>query len=71
MTYPKTASVTPRYQYKGFWIEIFIDADFENHRLLFYVSVELPGDKDCINSNPYESREEAEFAAEEMIDSWN
>jgi len=32
MTYRKTASVTPRYQYKGFWIEMFIDADFKNNR---------------------------------------
>lgn len=59
------------YQYKGCWIEIFIEADFKRDRLLYVASVELLNGRDVITSSIFESREEAEFAAEELIDSWN
>jgi hypothetical protein len=59
MTYPKTASLASRYQYKGFWVKIFISGDFKNNCLRFYASVELPGDRGSIDSSPYLSREEA------------
>ncbi len=61
-----------RYQYKGYWIEVFLDADDNDcDRILYSASVELPNETGVISSHPQESREEAEFAAEELIDSWN
>lgn len=58
-----------RYQYKGFWIEIFLEPDFEHNRILYTASVELPGRGGVIATTGSESREEAE--AEELVDSWN
>lgn len=60
-----------RYQYKGIWIEIFIEADFENNTFAYHAYIELPREEGCLTSNACGSREEAEFAAEELIDSWN
>ena len=69
-----------RYRYKGFWIRVFLEADFErdeggtlscDHRILYNASVELPNKCGVISGEPKESRHEAEFAAEELIDSWN
>lgn len=60
-----------RYCYKGFWIEIFLEADFEHDRIFYTASVELPNKSGVILGEPKESRDEAEFAAEELIDSWN
>lgn len=60
-----------RYCYKGFWIQIFIEADFERGRILYTASVELPNNKGVISGKPTENRDEAEFTAEELIDSWN
>ncbi len=59
------------YCYKGCWIEIFIEADFERERILYTASVELPNKGGVISGESKESRHEAEFAAEELIDSWN
>lgn len=70
-----------RYRYKGFWIQVLLEADFErdayggtlscDHHILYTVSVELPNKGEVISGEPKESRDEAEFAAEELIDSWN
>lgn len=61
-----------RYQYKGHWIEVFLNADDNDcDRILYSASVELPNEAGVISSHLKESREEAEFAAEELIDSWN
>ena len=64
-------SQAKRYQYKGCWIEVFIEADFKRDRLLYVASVEIPGGRGVIKSSTFESREEAEFAAEELVESWN
>ena len=60
-----------RYRYKGFWIQIFLKADFERGLILYTASVELPNNRGVILGKPTENRDEAEFAAEELIDSWN
>ncbi len=60
-----------RYCYKGFWIQIFLEADFERGLILYTASVELPNNKGVILGKPIENRDEAGFAAEELIDSWN
>lgn len=64
-----------RYQYKGFWIEIFFENNFElaiGHELSgWYASIELPNNGGCISTGMLCDRENAEFAAEELIDSWN
>lgn len=60
-----------RYQYKGHWIKVFIELD-ENEEFFDYVSyVELPRNEGVIESCRNATREEAEFAAEELINSWN
>lgn len=60
-----------RYCYKDFWIQIFLEADFERGLILYPASVELPNNKGVILGKPTENRDETEFAAEELIDSWN
>ena len=60
-----------RYEYKGFWIEIVIEADFERGCVLYEAVIELNNRGGIIKTCSTEIREEAEFAAEEMIDSWN
>lgn len=60
-----------RYQYKGYWIHIYLEADWEYNLILYTASVELPNDGGVVTGYSKESREEAEFAAEELIDSWN
>jgi len=60
-----------RYLYKGFWIRIFLEADFERDLILYTASIELPNKDGVILGELKESRDEAEFAAEELIDSWN
>ena len=60
-----------RYSYKGFWIQVFLEADFEHDCIFYAASVELPNKGGVISGEPKESRHEAEFAAEELIDSWN
>lgn len=60
-----------RYQYKGFWIESFIEPDFETGKFKWYSSVELPRNQGCILGSLKTTRVESEFAAEELIDSWN
>ena len=60
-----------RYRYKGFWIQIFLKADFERGLILYTASVELPNKKGVVSGEPKENRQEAEFAAEDLIDSWN
>ena len=64
-------SYLKRYLYKGYWIEIFLEADFARDRILYTASVELPNNRGVILGKPTENRDEAEFAAEELIDSWN
>lgn len=59
------------YIYKGYWIEIFLEADFVRDRILYTASIELPNKKGVVSGEPKENREEAEFAAEDLIDSWN
>ncbi|MBE9191426.1 hypothetical protein IQ230_13930 [Gloeocapsopsis crepidinum LEGE 06123] len=58
-----------RYQYKGFWIRVFIDIT-ESQRFNYVACVELPR-SGIIQTTHLSSKEEAEFAAEEIIDSWN
>lgn len=60
-----------RYRYKGFWIQIFLEVDFERDRILYTASVELPNKDGVISGELKEGRDEAEFAAEELIDGWN
>lgn len=60
-----------RYQYKGFWIDISMIPDFENHEISYEASIELPNQKGVVSDYPYSSLDEAEFAAEELIDSWD
>lgn len=69
-----------RYRYKGFWIQVFLEADFVrdaeggspcDHRIFYTASVELPNKRGVISGEPKDSRDEAEFVAEELIDSWN
>lgn len=59
-----------RYQYKGYWIETFIELD-ESEEFYYVSYVELPHNEGVIESHLSGSREEAEFAAEELINSWN
>lgn len=60
-----------RYQYKGFWIDISLIPNFENHEFSYQVCIELPNQAGIISDYSYPSLDEAEFAAEELIDSWN
>ena len=62
---------TRRYQYKGFWVDISMIPDFENHEILYQVDIELPNQEGVISDYPYPSLDQAEFAAEELIDGWN
>lgn len=57
------------YKYKGFWIKVHIDPTDNPFRFLHTASVETPT-RTAVNS-PKETRDEAEVAAEELIDSWN
>jgi hypothetical protein len=54
-----------RYQYKGFWVEIFIE---ENG---YQAYVELPHQGGVISSKVLPNLDQVEFAVEELIDSWN
>lgn len=65
-----------KYQYKGFWIEVFLESNsessqFEDQLFDYYASVELGGNRGCITTGLYSDKENAEFAAEELIESWN
>ena len=60
-----------RYQYKGFWIEISLIPDFENHEISYQASIELPNQDGVFSCYSYPSIDQAEFAAEELIESWN
>ena len=65
-----------RYQYRGFWIEIFLEPSFEQSRFKedsfnYSAMIELWGNHGCISVGSYSDKENAEFAAEELIDSWN
>lgn len=60
-----------RYQYKGFWIDISLAADWENGRILYAAAIELPNKEGVVHDYPKETRQESEFSAEEIIDSWN
>ena len=60
-----------RYRYKGFLVHVFLETDFERGLILYTASVELPNNRGVILGKPTENRDEAEFAAEELIDSWN
>lgn len=60
-----------RYQYKGHWIEIFLKPNWQHNCILYTASVELPNEGGVVPGDIYKSREEAEFAVEELIDAWN
>lgn len=60
-----------RYQYKGYFIETFIHLDLDKGSFYYTACVELLNNKGVIECFPKNSRNEAEFAAEELIDSWN
>lgn len=61
-----------RYQYKGFWIEIFLETDFQQKNFWYEFSIEMPNwGEGVIRHSPYVSSDQAEFAAEELIESWN
>jgi hypothetical protein len=60
-----------RYQYKGFWIESFIEPNFETGEFKWYASIELPRKQGCISGSLKATRVESELAAEELIDSWD
>lgn len=51
----------------GFWVARTSAAK----TLMSTAPVELPNKKEVILGEPKESRDEAEFVAEELIDSWN
>ncbi len=58
-----------RYEYLGYWIEVFI---VEVEGVLFYSpSIELPNERGVISGGNYGSWDEAEFATAELINSWN
>lgn len=60
-----------RYQYKGFWIDISLNTDFEQKTFWYEASIELPNQEGVISDYPYPSLDQAEEAAEVLIDSWN
>ncbi len=61
-----------RHQYLGYWIEVFIELLPEKEDEFGYTStVELPGKRGVITGRLYSSYDEAVFAAEELINSWN
>lgn len=60
-----------QYQFKGFWIDISLNTDFEQKTFWYEVTIELPNQEGIVSDYPYPSLEQAEFAAEELIDSWN
>lgn len=58
-----------RYQYLGYWVEIFI---VEVEGELFYSPyLELPNERGVIVGGEYGSWDEAEFAISELVNSWN
>lgn len=71
MNYHGNHSQPNRYRYKGFWIQVSLEADFVRDRIFYTASIELPNNKGVISGKRKENRDEAEFAAEELIDSWN
>lgn len=61
-----------RHQYLGYWIEVFIEPLPDDKDELGYTStVELPNQRGVISGGLYGSYDEAIFAAEELINSWN
>lgn len=43
----------------------------ENHEIIYQDSTLLPNQEGVVSDYPYPSLDEAGFAAEEIIDSWN
>lgn len=75
-----------RYQYKGYWVEIFMCQEpdlnqyYERFREegfspklshLYQACVELPNERGTVEGEKYGSADEAEFAVTELIESWN
>lgn len=67
----RTTQHSKRYQYKGHWIDIALQADFSQKNFWYQATIELPNQAGVISEYPYPSLDQAECAAEEMIDSWN
>lgn len=68
----KLSQYTSRYKYKGHWIDIMLNTDFEQKEFWYEVTIELPNRGGVITSDyNYPTIDGAEFAAEELIDSWN
>lgn len=55
-----------RYQYKGHWIEVFIEEDGS-----YSASIELSRERGIIACSGAPYVEQAEFIAEELINSWD
>jgi hypothetical protein len=61
-----------RYQYKGYWVEMFTAQDPDKDKYFLYQPcVELPNGRGTVTGGKYDSVEEAEFATVELIESWN
>ncbi len=59
-----------RFQIQGYWVEFFLEHDARG--VLGWVAcLELPNERGVITGGNYSSFEEAEFATNELILSWN
>lgn len=67
----RLAQHSRRYQYKGFWIDISLNTDFEQKDFWYEATIELPNQEGVISDYPYPSLDQAQEAAEVLIDSWN
>lgn len=56
------------YQYKDCWVDIFLNFDEGSDRVLYSASVEFPHQGGVIDTHTFQSREEAELAAAQLID---
>jgi len=61
-----------RYQYKGYWIEIFICQEKETDDYFFYEPyIELPNERGVVVGGKCKSFDEAQLRASQLIESWN
>lgn len=55
------------YYYKDYWVEIYLDFDESSDRVLYFASIELPHQGGVINTHTFQTREEAELAAAQLL----